>query len=579
MTRLIIVSALFLMVMGCTAPKSNSPDVSTSTASVAFDKLVDDYFDAQFKFQPEAATAAGFHQYDANLRDYSRTAVDAEVASLKSLQSRLDEIDAAKLSQLRADDLAVMQNGVRGELLQLETIQMWRKDPNEYSSGVTGSIFLIIKRSFAPPQDRLRSVIARERQIPAALAAARQNLENPPQIYTQIALQQSPGIIEFFRKDVPEAFKEVKDEKLLAEFRASNTATIKALQEYETYLHENLLPRSKGDFRIGPENFRKKLLYEEMVEIPLNELIKIGYADLHRNQALLKETAARIDPQKNPYEILAGLGKSHPQPNQLLQSFRDNLGDLRKFIEEKHVITIPSQTPPIIEETPPFMRATTMASMDTPGPFETVATEAMFNITLPEPGWKPERVAEWMEGYNRGAIVSTSVHEVYPGHYTQFLWAKQFPSKVRKLTYCGTNVEGWAHYTEQMMLDEGYGGGDPKLRVGQLQDALLRDARFIVGIEMHTGQMTLAQAKEFFVKEGYQSPPVAELEAKRGSSDPTYLVYTLGKLQFLKLREDYRKKLGGKFTLQEFHDRFMKIGGVPFKIVRREMLGDDSPAL
>jgi uncharacterized protein (DUF885 family) len=212
--------------------------------------------------------------------------------------------------------------------------------------------------------------------------------------------------------------------------------------------------------------------------------------------------------------------------------------------------------------------------MDTPGPYETKATEAMFNVTLPEPNWTPQHVEDWMESFNRGTIVSTAIHEAYPGHYTQFLWAKRFPSKVRKLLYCGTNVEGWAHYTEQMMLDERFGGGDPKLRMGQLQDALLRDARFIVGIEMHTGHMSLDQAKEFFVQEGYQVPAVADLEAKRGTVDPTYLVYTLGKLQILKLREDYRKKLGAKFTLQEFHDRFMEQGGVPLEIVRKAMLGE-----
>jgi uncharacterized protein (DUF885 family) len=262
-----------------------------------------------------------------------------------------------------------------------------------------------------------------------------------------------------------------------------------------------------------------------------------------------------------------------------MHTFRDVLGSLRRFIEEKHIVTIPSQVSPIAEETPAFMRATTTASMDTPGPYETRATEALFHVTLPESDWAPGRVEEWMEAFNRGTIASTAIHEVYPGHYTQFLWARRFPSKVRKLVDVGTNVEGWAHYTEQMMLDEGYGGGDPRLRMGQLQDALLRDARFIVGIKMHTGQMSLAAAKEFFVREGYQVPPVAEVEAKRGTGDPTYLVYTLGKLQILKLRADYQKKEGAKFSLRDFHDRFLATGGIPLKLVRKEMLGEDGPTL
>jgi uncharacterized protein (DUF885 family) len=225
------------------------------------------------------------------------------------------------------------------------------------------------------------------------------------------------------------------------------------------------------------------------------------------------------------------------------------------------------------------MRATTIASMDIPGAYETKATEALLSVTLPQPGWKPQRLEEWMEGFNRGTILSTAIHEAYPGHYTQFLWVQHAPSKVRKLIAVGTNAEGWAHYCEQMMLDEGYGGGDPKLRLGQLQDVLLRDARFIVGIDMHTGHMTLEQAREFFIREGYQTPPIAEVESKRGTVDPTYLVYTLGKLQILKLRDDFRKKEDGNFTLKDFHDRFMGQGAVPLKLLRKALLGDDSPTL
>ena len=582
MTKLRVAVALlavFLCCMGAETVRSLASDTAATRASAEFAKLVDDYFDFHFQYHPTEATAAGFHQYDTQLEDYSRAAVDAEAAKLKAMQARLDGVDPAQLSREDADDLALLQSTIKSRLLDLESIAMWRKDPDLYTSGVTASIYLIIKRNFAPPEERLRSVIARERQIPPALEAARHNLQNPPRIYTEIALEQLPGAVEFFQQDVPLAFQAVRDATLLAEFHASNATTVSALEKYQGFVRDDLLPASHGDFRIGPEDFRKKLLYDEMVDIPLDRLRKIGYADLRRNQRRLKETAASLDPHQSPRDVLAGLEKDHPAPDRLLQSFRDTVGSLRRFIEEKHIITIPSQVSPIVEDTPAFMRATTTASMDTPGSYETRATEALFNVTLPESDWTPRRVEEWMEAFNRGTILSTAVHEVYPGHYTQFLWAKRFPSKVRKLIDVGTNVEGWAHYTEQMMLDEGYGGGDPKLRMGQLQDALLRDARFIVGIEMHTGQMTLAQAKEFFVREGYQVPPVADVEAKRGTSDPTYLVYTLGKLQILKLRADYQKRQGTSFTLQDFHDRFMAIGGVPLKIVRKEMLGDDGPTL
>ena len=421
--------------------------------------------------------------------------------------------------------------------------------------------------------------MARERQIPKVFAEARENLKNPPRIYTEVALEQLPGLVSFFQKDVPGAFQKVHDEHLLAEFRASNQSVIDALHGYEQFLRNDLLPKSHGDFRIGAENYRLKLRYEEMVDTSLDRLLEVGFEDLRRNQKAFRETAAKIDSRRSAREILDDLQKDHPAPDKLLQSFRDVLGGLRDFVTRHEIITIPSPTQPIVEETPPFMRALTFASMDTPGPYEKVAKEAFFNVTLPEPAWGARQTEEHMAAFHRGTIISTAIHEAYPGHYVQFLWLQQVPSKVRKLLSSGTNAEGWAHYCEQMMLDEGYSNGDLKLRLGQVQDALLRDARYIVGIQMHTGRMTFEQGVDFFVKEGYQTRAVAERETKRGTSDPTYLVYTLGKLQILKLRQDYQRKMGARFSLRDFHDQFMRQGTPPIQVVRRAMLGDSSPVL
>jgi len=552
---------------------------SSSKTHAAFDKLVDEYFDFYFRSNPTAATQAGFHQYDHKLEDYSGSAVEAQIVGLTKFKTQFSAIQASELPEESRGDLEVLTSSIQASLLELQAIQMWRRDPDTYTSGVSYSVFLIMRRNFAPLDQRLGSVIAREREIPKALEAARQNLSNPPRVYTEVALQQLPDTIDFFRKDVPQAFQAVKDPKLLADFKASNAGAVEALSEYQKFLRNDLLPASKGDFRLGAENFARKLQYDEMLDIPLDRLLEIGYADLHRNQQRLKEVAAQIDPHASLAEVLADLRKDHPPADRLMQTFRDTLGGLREFIQQKKIITLPSSDSPIVEETPPFARALSTASMDTPGAYETKAKEAMFNVTLPEADWKPEKVEEWMQAFNRGTIVSTAIHEVYPGHYTQFLWLQAAPSKTRKVLYNASNAEGWAHYTEQMMLDEGYGKGDPKLRLGQLLDALLRDARFIAGIQMHTGKMTLDQAQKFFVDEGYQVPPVAEEEAKRGTSDPTYLYYTLGKLQILKLREDYRKLRGNEFTLQEFHDRFMRQGSVPMKIIRKSMLGSDGPTL
>ena len=553
---------------------------SAQNRDAEFAKLADRYFEeVAFRYDPAQATQAGFHQHDHELPTYARDQLQAGAEALKQFEREVSGFDPKALSPGAAADREMLLGQIRGQLLMLESIHVMEKNPDVYSSSVTNAIFLIMSRSFAPPAERLRSVIEREKKIPRVFQSARENLSNPPRIYTEVAIEQLPGIVSFFENDVPKAFVKVTDAALLAEFRKSNQDVIDALRGYEAFLKKDLLPKSKGDFRIGADNYRKKLLYDEMVDLPLERLLEIGMQDLRRNQDEFRRVAKQLDPKHTAEEILKDLEKDHPPADKLLQTFRDVLGGLRSYVESHHIATIPSKAPATVEETPPFMRALTTASMDTPGPFEKVAKEAFFNVTLPEANWPKEQTEEYLSGFNRGTIISTAVHEVYPGHYTQFLWIANAPSKVRKLIGCSSNAEGWAHYSEQMMLDEGYGGGDLKLRLGQLQDALLRNARFIAGIQMHTGNMTMEQAVEFFVKEGLQVRPVAEKEAKRGTSDPTYLVYTLGKLQILKLRDDYRKQKGAGFRLQEFHDAFLKQGYPPVKVVRRALLGNDSPVL
>ena len=565
----------------CYAQSSAPPD--------SWNTLADDYIDqAVFALNPSAATAAGVHTYDAQLEDFSRAGIDKQIAILKKFEQRTLAFDPKSLSPMDSAVREMLLGAIRGSLLSLETIRIWEKDPDSYSSSAANSVYVIMNRRFAPPDERLRSVVAREKQFPRYFADARANLKNVPRVYTEIALEQLPGTISFFEKDVPSAFADSSDPATKAAFARSNAAAIATLREYETWLKTDLLPRSNGYFRIGGDAFSKKLLYDEMVSTPLDRLLEIGLADLHKNQAEFNRVAHEIDPARPATAVLAQLQTMHPAPNQLMQTFRNTFDSLIAFIKAHQIITLPSDRRPTMQETPPFERATTAASMDTPGVFEKVATEAYFNVTLPGPNDSPQDVAGLMAGFNVGTIVSTSIHEAFPGHFTQYLWENRAPSKLRKVLSASTNVEGWAHYTEQMMLDEGYaqpGAGAKNLResrlihLGQLQDALLRDARFVVGIQMHRGAFTLEQARAFFVKEGYQSPEIAEIETKRGTADPTYLYYTLGKLQIMKLREDLRKKQGSAFSLGKFHDDFMSQGYPPIAIVRHALLGDDSATL
>ncbi|HXR62562.1 MAG TPA: DUF885 domain-containing protein [Rudaea sp.] len=563
-------------------------EVPGGDANAAFMRLADEFFDHYyFPTNPTTATLSGIHDYDTRLEDFSRAAIDRQIATLKDYLHRVEAVDVKTLDEQTRGDRELVLNYIRGTLLTLETIKPWQKNPDTYSSGITNSAFSILERKFASPEDRLRDLIAREKLMPGVLQQARANLAHPPKIYTQIALQQLPGSTDFFARDVPAAFSEVKGKALNDAFARANAAVVKALKNYRAWLKKTLLAQSDGDFRLGAETYRKKLAFDEMVDTPLDRLLEIDTENMRRNQAEFARVAKELEPGKSAKEVLAEMAADHPAPDKLLETFKGTFDGLIAFINNRHIITIPSEVRPILEETPPFMRAITFASMDTPGPYETVAKEAYFNVTLPEAAWDRKHVDEFMAQFSYPVISAIATHEAYPGHYVQFLWMQNVHDRVRRLLGCSSNAEGWAHYSEQMMLDEGLAQAvypndarqQKLLRLGQLQDALLRNARFIVGIKLHTGAFTFDQGVDFFVNEGYQSRAVGDVETKRGTADPTYLYYTLGKLQILKLRADLEARQGKAFNLQQFHDAFMQQGFAPIRIVRRAMLGDESPTL
>lgn len=562
---------------------------ANQTPDQVFFSEADKYFDSYLlPTNPTYATLQGVHLYDAKLEDYSKNGIQKEIATLNDFAKRFDAINPKALSEQAQGDYDLVTNQIRGKLLTLQTIRPWQQNPDYYSSGITASAFAIMERKYAASNLRLESLIEREKLMPAVLQNAKKNLRNVPKIFAEIALEQLPELIQFFQKDVPMAFSDVTDSTLKKQFNDSNAAVIAALQAYQNWLKQDLLPRSNGDFRLGAETYAKVLQYNEMVTTPLDKLIALDLENMQQNQKDFQRIASEVFPNKNLQDILVAIGANHPAPNKLLATFSATFDNLIRFLKEKKIITIPSDVRPIMEETPPFLRAITFASMDTPGPFEPAAKEAYFNVTLPAADWTKERTDGFMRAFSYPLISSIAAHETYPGHYVQFIWMQNIHDRVRKLLGAMSNAEGWAHYSEQMILDEGfatkaYGAKTERdaklLRLGQLLEALLRNARFIVGIEMHTGKMTYDQAIDFFVKEGYQSREAGTVEAKRGTSDPTYLYYTLGKLQILKLRKDLEAKEGDKFNLQHFHDDFMKQGFPPIKIVRKALLHDDSPTL
>lgn len=387
-----------------------------------------------------------------------------------------------------------------------------------------------------------------------------------------------PATLDFFKDDLPAAFADVPDGPAKKAFKDANRKTIAALGDYQEWLKDQFGPKATGTFAIGGKNYERMLADDDMVDLPLAKLEELGEREMRRLKAAFRVTAAKIDREKSPAEVMGEVTRDHPSADQVIARTAAGLKELRDFVFAHHLATIPSAVMPSVKETPPYARATTFASIDPPGPFEK-STEAYFYVTLPDPSWPEERKGQLLRLYAPVTISDISVHEVFPGHYVQFLDMRLNRDKVRALLRSGSNTEGWALYCEQMMLDEGLHNDDPKYRLAQLQLALQRACRYLAAIRMHTAGMTVEQATRFFEQNAYMTPHNAMVEALRGTQDPGYLRYELGKLMILRLREEVRKKEGAAFDLGRFHDAFLEQGGLPLKLIRRAMLGADGPLL
>jgi uncharacterized protein (DUF885 family) len=547
----------------------------------SFQNLVETFYDNEFRAHPIAATSIGVHDYDAEVDDLSRDGQAKDTARLHTALDALTAIDPATLSAGDRDDREILINSIKGTLLDVETIRYWQKDPDVYVRSATSAVFSLVHRDFAPLADRLRSVIARERQIPMLLATGKANIEHPPRAFVDIAIRNVAGSINFLKIGAPATFAAVEDQELKREFTASNDSAIAAFENYKTYLEQELKPRADGDFALGSDLFAKRMAYNEMVDTPPDRLLDIAYAQLHKDQAALSEAAREVD-QTAPLEaVLKEIRAQHPTVDTLIPTARDDLAGLRAFVLDHHIATIPSDLLPEVEETPGFRRATIAAALDPPGPLERRATQAFYYVTPPDAGLTPDKLEQYLEAYYFPGIEIISVHEVWPGHFLQYLTRRAHPdwSLARQMANSVSTREGWAHYAEQMMVDQGLGDGDPKLKIAQIEMALLRDCRFIASIEMHTKGKSVDDAMQVFTKECGSPEPEARREAYRGTRDPGYINYTVGKLEILKLRDDYRAKMGDKFSLTDFHDRLLAGGLAPLKIIRREMMGADGPVL
>ena len=569
--------ALAMSESTCNEPAPNAGAAEAErAATAAFSKWVDTYLEDYYRRHPTAASSDGIHTYDSRLESFSRESIQAELAALAGFEKELAVIDSARLPLSDRLDWQLAGSNIRSRRLELERIRMWQKQPDLYCNVIGGGLMLMAMQRFAPPEARLRSVIAREREIPRLLDEARANVADPPAVYVKVALEDFDGVLDFVQNDIPKAFPEVKDTALLAEFRASTAAAAGALKQYIAYLKNDLGPKAQGAFDIGANNYASLLKFQEGVNLPLDQLLGIAQREIAREQERFRATAAEIDPAAEPLLVWERLKREHPPAGHVVAEAQKQLATIIQFIEEKHLVTLPKAAPAVAMPSPPFYRQA-FASMWNPGPFETADLPSPYFVTEVDPAWPRKKQEEYLTAFNYSELWSTSIHEAYPGHYVQGMIVRQAPSKVRKaaLFAAETYVEGWAHYTEQMMIaEEGFGGRDPKIRMGQIVESLLRLCRFYAGISLHTRGMSVDEATRFFMKNAFWDETPARAEAERGTYDPTYLVYSVGKLEILKLREDCRALQGDKFSLQEFHDRLLRGGQAPLWVYRQLLLGD-----
>ncbi len=556
--------------IGCATTRGMSPEA----AHAAFSMLVDDFFVKEFTFNPVDATSAGLHQYDAQLEAWTDARIQARVAELEELLNRATALWTERTALNTDDliDLELLDGRIRAELLDWNILRFTARNPMTYAGRPGTAIDPLLKRNFAPAKERLKSIIARLEKVPAVYAAGRGNVTDPPKEWTELALIQARGTEGYLKDTVASWAKDAAgdDPILWADFQRANITAIAATQDLEHWLTKTVLPKSTGTWAIGPRGYVTMLKHAEFISTPLEELLAQGEAQLLKDRLLFLETAKEIDSTRTPEEVFASLADEHPSARDLLPYAQQTLEQVRAFVVRKDLVTFPSEVRPRVAETPVFLRVGTYASMDTPGPYETRANEAFYYITPPEPNWDSKHLEEHLREFNTSMLPIIHVHEAYPGHFVQFLWAPKFPTKVRKLLATNSNVEGWAHYTEEMVIEEGFADDNPKYRLAQLEEALLRDCRYVVGIGLHTAGMSVEQGAQRFIKECFQNPSVAYDEARRGTFDPTYLYYTAGKLMILELRKDYLSQNGG--TLKQFHDAFLSKGPLPVPLVRKLML-------
>lgn len=560
----------------------NNAGKSESTGNDAdktFQQLTDEFLKGYLDWRPQAAVALGLHEYDGRIADFSKSSLDAEVRRLKDYDQKLANIDTASLSKKMFYDYRILRLAIKNELFNFEDFKVYNRNPMTYAGLLDANLY--IKRNYAPLEQRLKAIISVENKMPSIVAAAKANLDDSlPKPYIETAVAVAGGTVDFLKGDLLVALKEVKNDSLMSQFKLANDSAIASLQNFISWLQKEKLPKANNRYAIGRDNYQKMLLYNEDITLSPEKILELGLAELKKEQQRFNSAAKIIDPTRKPIDVYHAVQeKEHPTAENLIPDAKKHLEMVRQFLVDKDIVSMPSEVRVQVKETPQYARATSTASMDVPGPFEK-ATEAYYYITPVDPKWTAQQKKDWLTQFDYYTTDNVTVHEAYPGHYTQFLHLNASDAtRTEKIFGSYAFIEGWAHYCEPTMIEQGWGNnGDSvqaaKYRLAQSGDALLRICRLCVSVKMHCQGMTVDEATKFFMDNWYQGDKPSRQEATRGTFDPGYLFYTVGKLEILKLRDDYKKQEGGNFSLKKFHDEVLDHGMPPIRLLREQLLKD-----
>jgi uncharacterized protein (DUF885 family) len=542
--------------------------------------FVDDYLGFLYEVRPTAATFDGVHTHDDLVEDFAKGQIERQRRDLGGFARRLAAIRPDSLSPAERLDRAMLESDIRARLLEIEQTRNHERNPQVYADTLATSLASQVLFRYAPSPERARRIVSKLRQTPSLIAAAKANIKEPPGLFVKTALETLRGLLTFLDHDLPRAFGDIDDLSLLGDLADASTEATRAISGYIEYLDTEVAPKTKASFRLGEALFAQKLQTDEGFQVPIPTMLEIGLRELGVKQEEFRRLAAKIG-KGDPQEIWRQVKQEHPPAGQLVREAASQVETLRDFLIQNSIVSVPDHEPLTVAQTPPFYRWT-FASLWSPGPFETKPVRAYYYVTDVDQSWPADRQQQHLRDFNLPTLWSISMHESYPGHFLHFQHLRQVESRLRKSTLLAplSTVEGWAHYAEQAMVDAGFGDDDVRIKLGQIAESLIRLSRLVVSIRLHADDWSVEQGVRFFRDEAFLEETSARREAERGTFDPSYGVYALGKLALMKLRTDLKASQSGKFSARAFHDSVMANGVLPLPLQRQALLGtEDTGAL